>query len=125
MQLRKAIRTARNRTEAYHQIQSVIRKIHSGVFRGRKISSNALSSETSRLVANVIIAYNAILLDRLYNKLCLKHGEKVAKRVIAKISPVAWAHLSFTGRYKFKNKQYNLHLEEMLAVLEAKLEKML
>jgi hypothetical protein len=32
MALRKAIRTARNRTEAYHQLQGLIRKIYRGVF---------------------------------------------------------------------------------------------
>ncbi|WP_253264812.1 Tn3 family transposase [Legionella longbeachae] len=31
MALRKAIRTARNRTEAYHQLQGLIRKIYRGV----------------------------------------------------------------------------------------------
>lgn len=33
MALRKAIRAARNRTEAYHQLQGLIRKIYSGVFK--------------------------------------------------------------------------------------------
>lgn len=35
--LRKAIRTARNRTEAYHQLQGLIRKIYRGVFKEEKI----------------------------------------------------------------------------------------
>ena len=35
MALRKAIRTARNRTEAYHQLQGLIRKIYRGVFKGK------------------------------------------------------------------------------------------
>jgi hypothetical protein len=30
------IKSARNRTESYHPLQGVIRKVYSGVFKGRK-----------------------------------------------------------------------------------------
>ena len=49
MQLRKAIRTARNRTEAYHQLQGVIKKINSGVFKGKKIVDNRISAHAADL----------------------------------------------------------------------------
>jgi len=52
MELRKAIRTARNRTEAYHQLQAIIRKIYSGIFRGKKILDNRISAHAGRLIAN-------------------------------------------------------------------------
>ncbi len=125
MQLRKWVRTARNRTEAYHQLQNVIRKIYSGVFKGRKIADNLMCAESSRLVANVIIAYNAILLNNLYEKLCAKRGEDIAKKIIAKISPVAWSHISFTGKYNFKNRKYDVYFDEVIATLEQQLETML
>ncbi len=125
MQLRRWVRVARNRTEAYHQLQNVIRKIYSGVFKGRKIADNLMCAESSRLVASVIIAYNAILLNNLYEKLCVKNGEKVAKNIIGKISPVAWRHISFTGKYNFKNRKYDVYLDEIIAILEQKLETML
>lgn len=57
MQLRKALRTARNRTEAYHhQLQGFIRKIYNGIFKGRKIMDNRISAHAARLIANCIIA---------------------------------------------------------------------
>jgi hypothetical protein len=45
--LRKAIRTARNRTEAYHQLQGLIRKIYRGVFKGKKIVNNQVSAHVN------------------------------------------------------------------------------
>ena len=38
----RLITVSRNRTEAYHQLQRMIRKVHSGVFPGRKIVANAV-----------------------------------------------------------------------------------
>ena len=79
LQLRKAIRTARNRTEAYHQLQGNIRKIHTGVFKGKKIVDNRVSAHAARLIANCIIAYNSIVLNSVYEKM-VKDG--VAQEII-------------------------------------------
>lgn len=103
MLLRKAIRNARNRTEAYHQLQRLIRKIYSGIFKGKKIVDNRVSAHATRLIANIIIAYNSIILNIVYVKMV---KENVAQEVIeefARISPIAWTHILLTGRYSFKN----------------------
>jgi TnpA family transposase len=102
IKLRKAIRTARNRTEAYHQLQSLIRKIYNNVFKGRKITDNRISAHAARLVANCIVAYNALILNRVYEKML---AEGVSAKILdefARISPIAWHHLFFTGRYSFR-----------------------
>lgn len=118
MQLRKAIRTARNRTEAYHQLQGIIRKISTGMFKGKKIVNNRVSAHAARLIANSIIAYNSIVLNSVYEKM-VKNG--VAQEIIeefARISPIAWAHLLFTGRYSFKKNSGNIDVEAMANMLE-------
>lgn len=69
MTLRKAIRSARNRTEAYHQLQSNIRKTYNGIFRGKKIVENRVSAHAARLIANYIIAYNSMILNAVYEKM--------------------------------------------------------
>jgi len=106
MALRKAIRTARNRTEAYHQLQSLIRRIYNSVFKGRKVSDNRISAHAARLVANCIVAYNALILNTVYEKMMAEGvSEGVSEKIIeefARISPIAWHHLFFTGRYSFK-----------------------
>ena len=97
MCLRKAIRTARNRTEAYHQLQGLIRKIYNGIFKGKNIVDNRVSAHAARLIANCIIAYNSIILNIIYEKM-LRDG--VSQEIIdkfARISPIAWAHILFTG----------------------------
>lgn len=55
---RKVIKTARNRTESYHQFHHMIRKVFHGAFKGRTIISNATSIQASRLISNCVIAYN-------------------------------------------------------------------
>lgn len=118
MALRKAIRTARNRTEAYHQLQGLIRKIYSGVFKGKKIINNQVSAHAVRLVANCIIAYNAIILNAIYEKM-LKDG--VSQAIIeefARISPIAWAYIIFTGKYNFKKSDGHIDVDLMVSALE-------
>ncbi len=113
--------TPPNRTESYHQLQRTIRKVYNGTFKGRRIVSNAISNQASRLVANCIIAYNAMLLDQLYQRLCITMGDEKAKVLMSKISPVAWQHLIFTGRYHFKDQEGKIDLSRFIAFLEQKL----
>jgi len=118
MPLRRAIRTARNRTEAYHQLQGLIRKIYSGIFKGKKIVDNRESAHAVRLVANCIIAYNSIILNTVYEKM-LKEGvsEKILQE-FSRISPIAWAHIAFTGKYNFKKSNGHIDLDAMANALE-------
>ncbi|MFT5730512.1 MAG: adenine-specific DNA methylase [Desulforhopalus sp.] len=123
MQLRKAIRTARNRTKAYHQLQGIIRKISSGVFKGKKVVNNRVSAHAARLIANCIIAYNTIILNNVYEKM-VKDG--VAKEIIekfARISPIAWTHILFTGRYSFKKNSGDIDVAIMAEMLEKHLKR--
>ena len=123
MTLRKAIRTARNRTEAYHQLQGLIRKIYRGVFKGKKIVNNRVSAHAVRLIVNCIIAYNSIILNTIYEKM-LKEG--VSQEIIekfARISPIAWVHIAFTGKYNFKKIKGDINMDAMINALEKHLKK--
>lgn len=118
MSLRQAIRAARNRTEAYHQLQGLIRKIYRGVFRGRKVVNNRISAHAVRLIANCIIAYNGIILNAIYEKM-LEEG--VGQDIIdefLRISPIAWAHIAFTGKYSFKKSNGNIDIASMVDAME-------
>jgi TnpA family transposase len=101
--LRKAIKTARNRTESYHQLQGVIRKVYNGVFKGKRIINNRVSAHAARLVANCIIAYNSAMLNTLYQKMIRKGTPQSIIDEFIRISPIAWGHITFTGRYSFAN----------------------
>tara|TARA_R110002072_G_scaffold298269_2_gene471966 strand:+ start:12556 stop:15618 length:3063 start_codon:yes stop_codon:yes gene_type:complete len=118
MELRKAIRSARNRTEAYHQLQSSIRKTYRGVFQGKRIVENRVSAHAARLIANCIIAYNSMILNSVYQKM-LANG--VSQKIIdefTRISPIAWTHALFTGRYSFKKSGGYIDVEAMAKILE-------
>lgn len=118
MPLRKALRTARNRTESYHQLQGVIRKMYSREFKGKKIIDNRVSAHASRLVANCIIAYNSIILNTVYEKML---NDGVSQKIIdefARISPISWSHILFTGQYNFKKNCDNIDVREMARLIE-------
>ncbi|CAN5327533.1 hypothetical protein BH10PSE19_BH10PSE19_22270 [soil metagenome] len=119
MQLRKAIRTARNRTEAYHQLQGLIRKIYSGIFKGKKIVvDNRVSAHATRLMANCIIAYNSIILNAVYEKMLKEGASQKIIEEFARISPIAWAHILFTGRYSFQKSNGIIDVAKMVHSLE-------
>ena len=118
MSLRKAIRTARNRTESYHQLQGLIRKIYRGVFKGKKIINNQISAHAVRLVANCIIAYNSIILNTIYEKMLREGVSQKIIDIFARISPIAWVHIAFTGKYNFKKNNGEINVDAMVKALE-------
>ena len=120
---RKIIKTARNRTESYHQFHRMVRKVFDGAFKGRKIISNATSVQASRLVTNCVIAYNAMILDKVYQRLYVAVDEKKAKTMMSKISPVAWQHILFTGRYHFRDQEGSIDFDGLIELLEKRLRK--
>jgi hypothetical protein len=118
IRLRKAIRTARNRTEAYHQLQSNIRKTYNGIFQGKRIVENRVSAHAARLVANCIIAYNSMILNSVYEKMRAIGVSQVSIDEFARISPIAWTHTLFTGRYSFRKSNGKINVEAMARLLE-------
>ena len=123
MSLRKAIRTARNRTEAYHQLQGLIRKIYRGVFKGKTIENNQISAHAVRLVANSIIAYNTIILNTVYERMLADGTSQAIIDEFARISPIAWSHITFTGKYNFKKSNGDIDVDAMVNELEKHLKR--
>ncbi len=121
MPLRKAIRAARNRTEAYHQLQSLIRKIYNGIFKGKKIVDNRVSAHAARLVANCIVAYNSTILNQIYERMVKSRASQDVLDQFARISPIAWSHILFTGRYSFKKNKGDIDIAAMASALEAQI----
>ena len=56
--------------------------------------------ECSRLLTNCIIYYNAVILSRLLEQKQLD-GDAVPVERLARVSPIAWRHVNFQGRYTF------------------------
>ncbi len=72
------------------------------------------TNQCGRLIANVVIAYNSIILSQLLDKYKAAGNEKVIA-LLQKISPVAWQHIHFLGHYDFKNNRNPIDFDHILA----------
>ena len=114
-QLQRDVHRSQNRIESYHQLRSFITQV-SGKKQliGRTDLDVAISNQCGRLISNVVIAYNSIMLSMLFERFHADGNEK-ALALLQKISPVAWQHIHFLGHYTFRDNKHLIDLEAMLA----------
>jgi len=114
-QIERDVHRSQNRIESYHQLRSYTSQV-SGKKQliGRTDLEAAITNQCGRLIANVVIAYNSIMLSLLLDKYKATGNEKVIA-LLQKISPVAWQHIHFLGHYDFKNNRNPIDFEAMLA----------
>ncbi len=98
---------------SYHQLQRAITHPNGGKFKGTTEYDIAIESDCSRLIANAIIFYNALMLSKLLIRLeALGKHEEVA--LVKRLSPVAWRHINLFGRYEFYGERRMLDIDEMI-----------
>ena len=98
--LRRNVQRALNRGENYHQMRRAVSYANFGKLRFKTEYEQQIWNECARLITNCIIYYNATILSNL---LSYKEGTGDVKgaALLKKISPVAWQHINFCGRYEF------------------------
>ncbi|MCA9968294.1 MAG: Tn3 family transposase, partial [Anaerolineales bacterium] len=69
--------------------------------------------ECSRLLTNCIIYYNAVILSRLLEVKQL-NGDAIQIERLARVSPIAWQHVNFQGRYTFLESQPTPNINELV-----------
>jgi hypothetical protein len=52
------------------------------------------------LVGNAVIYYNALILSEALAEL-EQRGDSASAEILKRVSPVAWQHINFYGRYQF------------------------
>lgn len=115
-QLQRNVHRSQNRIEAYHQLRSVITQVGGKKeLTGRTDLDMAISNECGRLIANIITAYNSVILSKLLERYEAADNKK-ALASLKKISPIAWQHIHFLGKYIFRDSKHSIDLE---AILEA------
>jgi len=67
---------------------------------------NEVWNQCSRLLANSIILYNAIILDKILAE-C--------------ISPVRWEHINFIGKYVFLQVKSTINIKDIIVLLQKNL----
>jgi len=116
--IRRSVRTALNRGEAYHQLCRAIAMLNEGEFRGASEHELEIWNECARLVASAIIYYNSQLLSSLYEKATI--DEERAR--IIQMSPIAWAHINLLGRYMFLQKSEKPDFKRLVKDLKVQFE---
>ena len=114
-QLQRDVHRSQNRLEAYHQLRSAIAQVGGRKqLAGRTDLDMAISNQCARLIANVVIAYNSVLLSKLLERYQATDNQK-AIQLLQKISPVAWRHIHLLGRYMFRDRGQPIDLDALLA----------
>jgi TnpA family transposase len=114
-QLQRDVHRSENRIESYHQLRSTIAQVNGKKqLTGRTDLDVAVSNHCGRLIANVVIAYNSMLLSGLLSS-NLATGNVKTLDLLRRISPAAWQHLHFLGHYAFRDKRKPIDLQAVLA----------
>jgi TnpA family transposase len=114
-QLQRNVHRSQNRIEEYHQLRSVIAQVSGRKeLIGHTDLDVEISNQCGRLIGNIVIAYNSILLSGLLNRYQADNNQKALDR-LKQISPVAWQHIHFLGHYVFRDKQNPIDLDAILA----------
>ena len=117
-QLQRDVHRSENRIESYHQLRSTIAQVNGKKEpTGRTDLEVDISNQCGRLIANVVIAYNSMLLSGLLPRYLVSGNDK-ALDLLRRISPAAWQHLHFLGHYAFRDKRNPIDLEAVLARLD-------
>ncbi|MCP9270250.1 Tn3 family transposase [Xenorhabdus sp. XENO-1] len=99
--LRQYVAKALNRGEAYHRLKKAIAHVNGGKMNVKSENEQHIIHECTRLIANAVIYFNAELLSSLFER-----GDPdglFEMGQLGKISPVAWQHINFYGRFEFND----------------------
>ncbi len=116
LRFRQSIQGALCRGEAYHQLRRYIERVNGRHFRGATETQIAIWNECARLLANCVIYYNACILDRWKEK-SLREGNTELAELIKRLSPVAWTHLNFQGRFQFLSSYEAMDIDALLQTI--------
>jgi len=114
-QLQADVHRSQNRIEAYHQLRAVIARAGgTKQLAGGTDLDIAIANQCGRLTASVIIAYNSMLLSALLARY-RGNGDGQPPARLSRISPVAWQHVHFMGRYLFRGPRQPIDPDTILA----------
>jgi TnpA family transposase len=111
--LRRNVQRALNRGEHYHKLRQAIAFANFGKLRFKTPYEQSLWQACSRLLTNCIICYNATILSELliYHQ---QRGHVEQVEALRRVSPVAWQHINFHGRYTFRDAPTVVDVDDML-----------
>lgn len=111
--LRQGVQTALNRGENYHQLKRAVSFANFGRLRYRTEQDQAIWNECARLITNCVIYFNSPLLTALIDAK-QQRGDLQAAIRLKTVSPVAWQHINFAGRYEFHTMDETIDLDDLI-----------
>jgi TnpA family transposase len=112
--LRRNVQRALNRGENYHKLRRAVSYANFGKLRFKTEYEQQIWGECARLITNCVIFYNASILSNL-----LEYRERIGDiegaKQLKQVSPVAWQHVNFFGRYEFGKRPQQI---DMKAIVE-------
>lgn len=114
--LRQNVQLALNRGESYHQLRRAVSYANFGKLRFKTEYEQQIWGDCARLLTNGIIYYNASILSDLltHSDSC---GDTARMTLLSRVSPVAWQHINFYGRYEFNRQPEIIDMEAILQQL--------
>ena len=114
---RQYIQKAVNRQELYHKLRRKVGFENGGKIMVRLESEQTAYHECNRLVCNMIVYYNSYILSQfLLEKSKKNQSEQI--EALKQVSPIAWRHINFYGKYNFTpSKDDHLYMEKINKIL--------
>lgn len=114
--LRRNVQRALNRGENYHQLRRAVSYANFGKLRFKTEHEQQLWGECARLITNCIVYYNTMLLSHVleYKEAA---GDVEGAHWLKYVSPVAWQHINFFGRYEFRKTPEAINMPAMVREL--------
>ena len=114
--LRRNVQRALNRGENYHQLRRAVSYANFGKLRFKTEHEQQIWGECARLITNCIIYYNTMLLSNVLEYKEAAGDVQGAER-LKQVSPVAWQHINFFGRYEFRKGPEAINMREIVREL--------
>ena len=114
--LRRNVQRALNRGENYHQLRRAVSYANFGKLRFKTEHEQQIWGECARLITNCIIYYNTMLLSNVLESKETAGDVEGANR-LKQVSPVAWQHMNFFGRYEFRKGPEAINMREIVREL--------
>jgi TnpA family transposase len=114
--LRRNVQRALNRGENYHQLRRAVSYANFGKLRFKTEQEQQIWNECSRLLTNCILYYNATILSNLLARK-EESGDSQGAALLKQVSPVAWQHINFYGRYEFTREPEQINMDAIVQEL--------
>lgn len=110
-ELQRKVHRSQNKVEEYHNLRAAISKIGGRKkLYGKTAFDIEVSNQCGRLVSNVVIYYNSLILSGLIEQNSELLKNKKFLNVLTKISPIAWQHIHLLGQYIFKTAEKTIDI---------------